>query len=353
MFFSKLSCSEIEDFSQRSHKDLGKLVPPIKAWAFTAFLLMSFLVLAILAGRLFYLQVIQSSHFQALAWQTRTRVEYLPAPRGIFYDRFHKPLVENQIHYSLVVVPALLPRESGALESSLQTLSSLIKEDISRLRAKLQDIPWFSYEPQVVKANLTREEFLLLETKISELQGFQLKKQFRRVYPDGEVFAHILGYLGRPSGFGGARRRGELSFLTQGKQGIERTYEDYLQGVPGQKEIEISSTGEKKKERLITQPKAGKDVILTIDSGLQKKLYQALTLALRKSSAQGAAAVALDPRNGEVRALVSLPSFDNNIFSKTLSPEEYQVYIQHQKQPGKNSQITMLRSGVQSPLAAG
>ncbi len=299
---------------------------------YTAALVVIFLVLF---GRLIVLQIVQGEHFKMLADQNRLRVQEIIAPRGIVYDAFGKPLVENIPSFELVVTPADLPKD---YEQSVKALSQLIGFEAESVLSSIFKKGLKSYEPISIIQNLPKDYALLFEAKASQFPGFAIEHNPIRQYKDPLVFSHLLGYTGKITDEELAREKSDYAHNDYiGKTGIEAEYEKYLRGVSGKKQVEVDAKGNLKSLHGQIDPEPGDSLILNIDSDLQRELYKNI---VAHNGNKKAAAIALDPQSGKVLALVSLPGFDNNLFAQGISQQEYLKLTTDPKKPLFNRAIS-------------
>ena len=290
-------------------------------------------LLVIFAGlcfRLGHLQIIQGSNFRQLSDNNRIREQTLLAPRGLIKDRNGQTIAQNTASFNLVAIPFDLPKDTlGDEVHNLAQDFSLSEQDLTD---KLKNVDRQSFEPVVLAQNLTQDQSILFATKSGDFYGFQIQQVPIRQYPDALAFAHVLGYTGLVS-------QSDLQHLDKskydandftGKLGVEASYENYLHGTNGQNLVEVDSSGGILDVLGTSDPVPGDVLVLNIDAGLQKELYHALT---DNYPARKAAAVALDPRNGQVLALVSVPGFDNNQFAQGISQAQYQALLNDKSLP--------------------
>jgi penicillin-binding protein 2 len=299
------------------------------------FLLLHILVVllfGILTIQLVRMQVFQGDDYQAQAENNRLRETQVLPMRGLIYDRNRTLLVENVANYSAVIVPADLPaKEEAAVFAHLESLLGIPAQEIAQqVRENRED--GNPYEATVIKDELDRDTSLILEGLTPYLPGVDLKVEARRNYLFGDLTAHILGYVGRISAEEYAASKDEGYILNDqlGKTGIELVYEDLLRGKPGTKLLEVDASGRQQDVLDSRASQPGQNVVLTIDTELQQRTADILREFMGTSD--NAAAVVMDVRTGEVLAMVSLPTYDNNLFSKTLSQEELDALM---GEPGK------------------
>ncbi|MBP7060445.1 MAG: penicillin-binding protein 2 [Candidatus Moranbacteria bacterium] len=316
-----------------TEKDAVKMEWPLNRQISLGLLFGMLAVLAVLGGRVFYLGVVKGDQYSALALRNSLRALIIPAPRGLIYDISGTPLVRNVPSVDLVLIPADVLSDSGdagRLKTLLIDTFHLDGVTLDELWARLDAR---STLPVLLKERLTQEESLLFLSRSHDLPGVSLYKTTQRNYADSLIFSHILGYEGKIKKEELVSHPDYLLTDSIGKQGIEKSYEDVLRGVHGFERVEVDAFGKVKKELGVVQPVPGQDLILNIDAELQKKIFDTLQANLEKNKLSRAAAVAIDPRNGAVRALVSLPSFDNNLFAEGISGEAYRGLINNPSEP--------------------
>ncbi|NMB48155.1 penicillin-binding protein 2 [Candidatus Kuenenbacteria bacterium] len=301
-----------------------------------------FLFWLVLFARLFWLQIFQGQNYAAIAEGNRLRLNILPAERGIIYDRFGTPLVANIPHFSLFFIPGDLPKNLQDQAAIANQLSRLKIKDETQILSAFAGASPASFTPVLLADDLTRDQVIALSVYEAELSGIKLITEPRREYLSGSGLSHVLGYLGEIN-------EKELSSLTDknyqagdslGKNGLELYYEDILRGLKGEEEVEVDARGKVKKIIARREPTAGQDIILSIDLDLQKELAASLSRAIATAGGSGSGvAVALDPKSGEVLALVSLPDFDNNFFSAGINREAYNKYLSDPQKPLFNRAI--------------
>ncbi|MBX3702838.1 MAG: penicillin-binding protein 2 [Steroidobacteraceae bacterium] len=286
----------------------------------------------LLAGRAFWLQVLQHTHYVELSQGNRARIEPLPPNRGILYDRAGRVLAENTPAYQL----ELVRERAGDLEETLARLGRfglLEPEDVARVRQLVLSRRAFEAVP--IRLQLDDETIARYAVHRHELPGVFLETRMARHYPYGPAGAHAMGYVGTISEDDLDRVDRERYFGTGviGKTGVERAYEDQLLGAGGYREVLVNAEGRPVKglTRAETQlrsraPQAGRDLRLTIDIELQRVAEQAM-------AGRRGGVVALDPWNGDVLVFASLPSFDPNGFARGISRRDYLALTENPDQP--------------------
>ncbi|EKD46195.1 MAG: hypothetical protein ACD_68C00108G0001, partial [uncultured bacterium] len=303
------------------------------------------LVLAILliGIRLFYLQIGQNLTYSGLAESNRVRREVSPAPRGIIYDRFGEILVRNVPNFNLQIIPFDVPRDEAKRAEVFNLLAEKTVTNISDITMAYEKTDPLSHQPVIIKTGIEREQALSWEAAIQEISFAQIDKTPIREYQDAELLSHLLGYLGKLTQAEyqqKVKEQQEYMFNdTIGKTGLEQVYEDYLRGTNSVKYVEVDALGREKAEIARREGQAGKDIVLSIDFALQKKSNEVLKKMLEKNQNQKGVVVAINPQNGELLSIISLPSYDNNNFAKGIDQAEYSRLLNDQNQPLLNRAI--------------
>lgn len=323
-----------------TEREADRIEWPLNRSMSRVFLVLMFGTLMVLGGRVFYLSIIKGDEYQEAAQRNSLRVVTIPAPRGIIYDRFGAPLVYNVPSMDIVLIPADVPEQSDQqtlLKKSLQTLFNIESSTLDDIFVKLDRR---SVQPVLVKERISQEETLVFLGRSRDLPGVELYKTKHRNYVDSLIFSHLLGYEGKIRKEELAEHPEYLMTDSIGKQGIEKTYEAMLRGTHGFKRVEVDAFGRVMKDLGMIEPKPGNDLLTNIDADLQKKIFDSLQTLLEKHELKRAAAMAIDPRDGAVRALVSLPSFDNNLFAEGISQTAYRELADDPSQPLFNRAVS-------------
>ncbi len=325
---------EIEDAVLTvTEKDVAKMEYPLNR-ALSLWLLFAMLGLFVmLGGRVFFLSVLRGNEYRTIALHNSLRSLVIPASRGIIYDVSGKPLVFNVPSVDAVLTPADVPEDPVILEAMKHLLGETFTLDERALSEIFDKLNRRSTLPVLIKERASQEETLLFLSRSHDFPGVSLYKTTQRNYVDSLIFSHVLGYEGKIRKEELLAHPDYLRTDSIGKEGVEKSYEEQLRGQHGFRRVEVDAFGQVKKDLGVVQPVSGQDLILNIDADLQKKLSDTLQTALEKSNLKQAAAVILDPRNGAVRALVSLPSYDNNLFASGISSEAYQKLINDPSEP--------------------
>ncbi|MDI6894146.1 MAG: penicillin-binding protein 2 [Bacillota bacterium] len=282
-------------------------------------------VFLILAIALAYLQLGPASEtYRRLADRNRIRILDIPAPRGEIFDRNGRPLATNRPAFglSLVFLGWDEVRESAA------RLGELLGLDPTEVQARVKAQGYRLYQPVRIVEDLTPEQQSVVEEHSYELPGVVIEVRPRRSYPLGTTAAHVLGYL-REAGPEDVTQKGYRLGDMVGRAGLEAVLEDSLRGRDGGRQVEVNHRGFPVRDiPPVTAPAPGKDVVLTIDLGLQQAAERALAATIERlqekyPGARAGAVVALDVNTGGVLALVSYPGFDPNVFTRPLTAEEW------------------------------
>ncbi len=278
-------------------------------------ILLVFAMTGVLIARLVNLQIFWHEHYSDLANNNRVRLVPIPPGRGLVYDRNGNLLADNLPSYSLEVTP----EQVRDLPNTLQRLGEIValtEDDIARFQKQVRISPPHRAIP--LRVNLTDVEVAAFYLNHHLFDGVEVQVRLSRIYPTGELFAHALGYVGRISErdyewIDESRYQGSTHV---GKIGIEREYESLLHGQTGVREEEVNSTG--RRVRVLNEKPAvsGQSLVLSLDLRLQQVATEAL-------AGQSGSVVALDPRTGEVLAMVSVPAYDPNLFINGISVKDY------------------------------
>jgi penicillin-binding protein 2 len=275
------------------------------------------LLLALLLGRMFYLQVMSHEHFITLSKDNRVKLQPLPPTRGLIYDRNGVNLAQNLPAYSLEITP----EKTLNLEATLRELSQIIEiteDDTQRFRRLLKQHRRFDSIP--LRIRLDDQEVSTLAVNRHRFPGVDVKASLLRDYPKGLLTAHLLGYVGRIN-------QRELDYIDTsnyrgtnyiGKNGVEKSYESLLHGMVGLQQVEVNAKGRGLRVLENQPPKPGDNLHLFLDVELQKIARESL------GEFNGAVA-AIEIKSGGVLALVSKPGYDPNLFVEGISSKAYEA----------------------------
>lgn len=317
-----------------------KIETPFEQKKFLLFFIFGICLMISLLIFSFKLQIIDYQNYKALAQQNKFLDLKIKAERGVIYDRNMKQMVFNQPQFNVFIEISKLPKQEQQKQKVFKQVSEILNIPLQEIEEKIQQN---NQKSILLKDSISRQELILIETKIKESLGIKVKKQIKRTYLEEQSLSHILGYLGKISSQELKDLKGDYEMEDYvGKEGVEKQYQKILAEKKGILEIERDVYGKIISQKIKQLPCSGQSLVLTIDFNLQKKISQVLQGLLDDGGAKGAAAVALDPKTGEILALVSLPSFDNNFFSNEISQEQFEKL----NQDPKNSQMNRAISGL-------
>lgn len=295
----------------------------VSQWRLVPIYICISLVLIGLVSRAFKLQLIDGASFLNKAEGNSVQIKTNHAPRGIIYDRNGKVLARNKPGFRIAVRKVDLPKD---WKEEVVEVAKLIKANptdwVNLVKESKQ-------ESITIATDLSNEQIISLRTNEEKYPWIDIEIYPKREYPYGEIVAPLLGYTGETS-------VADLALNTTvpysagdqvGKAGIEASFEGELRGANGYSLIKVDSQNKKQRALFDTRSVAGSDITLSIDIDLQKYVYDNLIQTLRDKGGSGASAVVSDPNTGEILALVSTPSYNNNIFSGKLSNNDYQALI--------------------------
>lgn len=340
--FGKVSSGlEIEDYVlTATEKEATRMEKPLEKKWFDFLWFAIVLFVGILGIRVIFLTVIKGVYYQNISKGNSVRNIVIKASRGRIMDRMGIALVNNVPSIDAVIIPGDVPEDEEELNQVSLQLGKILSMEENDVKNILKSKRSKSLNPVLLKENISQDESLIILEKKNDLPGISIEKTAIREYADGPIFSHLLGYEGKIE-----QKEMEANpdyMLTDyiGKQGIEKSYEKFLRGSNGANQMEVDSMGNSKREIGIINPKPGNDLVLSIDSALQKKIYDSTNAILEKTKTTTASAVAINPKNGEVLAMVNVPSYDNNMFAKKISSAEYNSLIQNPDKPLFNRAIS-------------
>ena len=294
----------------------------------------SMILLGIVIARLVQLQVVDHEQFAEQSQGNRIRIEAVPPTRGLIFDRNGTVLAENLPAYQLELIPEQVPELDDTL-SRLARIGLIREEDIPRFNSLAQSGPRF--KPVTLRFRLTDDEIAHFAVQRPRFPGVDLQPRLVRHYPDGELIAHAIGYVGALSTADLQRLDGAAYAGTShtGKTGVEHFNEDMLHGDVGYQQVVTNALGrqvpvetrnaaENLPDRV--SPVPGANLYLSLDLDVQRVAYEQM-------AGRRGAVVAINPNNGEILALVSTPSFDPNAFATGMSPSEYDALQSNEDRP--------------------
>ncbi len=291
-----------------------------------------------LVARAAWMQTFSGQAFLEQAEENRLRRLPIPPRRGIIRDRMGRTLADNVSHFQVTLTPQGLPRDAERLESILATAARLVGRPLLEIQTFAHATGSARGETVSIASDLPYDQAMAFAVALPDLPGFNLEVGAKRRYPESsdiESLSHVLGYLGKlsPDEYRHARELGYRRNDELGITGVEKSYESYLRGTLGERVHEVDAHG-----RIIalvgdTAPKDGQDLDLTLDIELQARTEKALRSQMKRAGTERGAVVALDPRDGSIIALVSLPAYDNNWFSGSVSSTYYGKISDDPNQP--------------------
>lgn len=317
-----------------------KIEVPIKPRIFRIFGLIILAAFLILLGRAAYLQLEQGQYFKNLAEKNRTRSVPILAARGVIYDKSFQQLVFNSPSFNFIVSLPDLPRDIDARQAVVAKAAEFSGVPASEILDDIGSINLKYSSSAIIIDGLTHEKLLALQARITELPGFDIEPDIVRQYAEAPKYAHLLGYLGRMTEADIKKNPGYSLMEKIGKNGLEAFYDKALRGQPGQRLLEVDSLGRLKREVAEQPSQDGQSLVLAIDSRLQTALFNSLKRTLQSRRLKKAAALALDPSSGGILAMVSFPSFDNNLFARGLSVEASSDILNDPAEPLFNRAIS-------------
>ena len=292
----------------------------------------------------FYTQVVRGNYFFGLAENNRLRIRPIIAERGIIFDRFGKQLVQNVPNFSLSIVPQDLPADINKRQEIIRRLAEISGLTPEYIQNILQKYKNYSYDSLVLEQNLDYDTSLKIYIASADMPGVLVEGGNKRFYiysNDNQVasstlsLSHVLGYLSKLNDDELETKRAEGYLLSDniGKSGVEKTYETELRGTYGRKKIEVNAAGQEQNVVAEEAPTPGKNLYLTIDLEAQTEMESLIKKFVATHGQYRISGIAMDPRNGEVLAMVSWPSYNNNLFSGGISQTNYDLYLNDPNKP--------------------
>jgi penicillin-binding protein 2 len=294
--------------------------------------------LLVIVCQLWYLQVLEGGRFQEASEKNRIRVRPIAAPRGILFDRNGLPLVDNRPAFTLSLIPRELERDPVKRDATLGRLASLLQIPFAELHEAVTRVASDSILPVRVRRALSMDDVARVEEWKLELPGVIVEVEPQRAYPTSRFAAHLLGYVREVNDEQlkqGRYRRGDMV----GQSGLERLLDEFLRGKDGGERIEVDAMGRQMRMIQSTEPHPGAEVVTTIDRRIQEAAERAM-------DGHAGAVVVMDPRNGDVLAMVSTPAFEIDRFTGTIDRNAWLRVVQDPEHP-------LLNRTIQSQYAPG
>ncbi len=332
----------LDNLAQKKEEELGisekKFEIPLPQKIIKGFLVLSIILIFILFGKTFQLQIFNNKELSAQARENKFIVSSLQASRGVIYDSNGNQLVFNKPSFDLILDKKKLPQTEEDRKNILKAISEIIKQNQEDLEKKIN-----STKDQIVFVleNLDYQTLILLKTKIDDFPAFEIRRNSSRDYKDGKIFAHLIGYISQINDEEFKKNANTYSLFDRvGRTGIEKSYEEVLRKKPGKVQIKRDAYGNLISKEVVFLPESGESLILWLDSDLQKKITEEMEKIFEVVGVKKGAAIAIDPKTGGIMALVSLPGFDNNLFNREADSEALKNLLQDQEQPLYNRAIT-------------
>ncbi len=289
-----------------------------------------------LAARMRFLQVDEADKYRLLADENRINIRLLPPARGLIYDRRGVLLAGNEQNYRIVIVR----EDVGDIETAVARLATLVRLDPEQTEQAIREMKRRSpFVPVTIAERASWEEVARVAVNAPVLPGIGPEVGLSRVYPLGEDFAHVVGYVGPVSDYD-LERIDDKDPLLQiprfqvGKYGVERRLERVLRGSAGTRQIEVNAVGRVMRELDRKEGIPGKNVQLSVDQALQNFVQARLAL-----DQESASAVVMDVENGDLLAVGSTPSFDPNKFVHGISSKDYNALLENPYRPLANKAV--------------
>jgi penicillin-binding protein 2 len=318
----------------------GKRLPERRFSRFIVFALVIVLAVGTLSARLFYLQITNGTEYTAISNRQRTVDEPIPAPRGYIYDRNGRLLVKNVPTYAVKIRPADLPDDMR--DEVVTRLAALLHTDAAEINATIDGNPGSAFDLVRVAQDVDKRTAQLISEAGFDLPGVDVSVEARRQYTDGPLLSQLLGYTGPVSAeqLPELRDKGYQPDDLLGKVGLEAQYETELRGTYGVQTVARDKTGRRTQVlQTVREAVPGASLRLTIDTKVQRNAQKALKWAMDKIGMTRGVVIAMNPQTGEILAMVSLPTYDNNKFARGISQAEYKKLLQNKDKPLLNHAI--------------
>jgi penicillin-binding protein 2 len=324
----------------------GRLDRPRSSARFIAFGVAAAVLFTTLGGRLFQLQVLNGDLYAARAVEAHTVEVPIPAPRGLVFDREGRPVVVNVPSWTVKVRPADLP--TSQIGAVLGRVARMTGTDATLLRQRFDAFHGSPFELVPLAHGITRDAALLIGESAAQLPGVVVEVEAQRRYlnekgaVDGPLLSHVVGYTGPVdiNEFRDLQDEGYLRDDVIGRAGIESSFEKELRGTYGRQLWERDASGRPVKVvRTLSDPVPGKDLMLTIDSRMQRIATDSLRWGMKAVGVEQGVTIVMNPQTGEILAMVSLPAYDNNKFAAGISADDYAIYLDDAAKPLRNHAI--------------
>ncbi len=315
---------QFDDFVSEAFadKDAGYVELPISQRVFLFVLILAGLTSFVVLGRVAFLNMTKKSFYAARAQSNANQEVSLPAHRGLITDRYGEVLAKNAETFSVFISTANLLKDRRHLEEVIDKLSQALELTPDEVRTIIQTNDFEKKSTIAVARNVSPETAIAI--KGLAIPEVEVRNDYRREYVDGPTFSQVIGYTGVS----------KTSNDIVGKSGLESYYDASLRGTDGAKAVYKDAKGKQIDERIVSEPEAGQMLKTTIDAKLQEYFHERLSQGIRNLGVSGGVGIAMQPKTGQVLALISEPSYDNNLFVT----------------PGAGSELTSLFTDKKKPL---
>jgi penicillin-binding protein 2 len=355
-----------EERESTQHNTIRHPILDIRLSSLYGFILLSAMILL---GKIIYLQIFQGVHYDSIAQRNRIRVEEILPRRGIIFDRTGTSVVKNIPLFSIALLPIQLPRDEFLRAKTLLQISELLEMRVSELYDIISEVGIYYSNPIIIKEDISYEDAIRIQIEGGDIPSLIFQMDSRREYlshepqtvklPDDPYFysndelkdinegdqasswSHILGYVGTITKEELKETHNKYLYNDKtGKNGLEKYYEPILRGKLGQKYSEVDAYGKVKQVIAYTEPRDGKNIFLTIDAKLQSYTESVLETHLQVNKKKRGVVIIMNPTDGSLLAMVSLPAYDLNSFSRGISHNDYRLLLADENQPLFNRAIS-------------
>jgi len=309
----------LDKLSRKKEDEMGiseqKFETPLPSWILYLFGVILFSMLFLLLGRSFQMQVIEGETYSSLAERNRAIIQPARVLRGVVYDQTGEQLVYNSVTFDVEIDKSAFS-ENG--EPVLRHLADILKEDSEYLLEKMETID----SSGTLVTDIAHEAAIMIQIRDDELPGVTVERNIEREYEDGDYLAHLIGYTGEVTREEIAQNPDRYTLHDYiGKAGLEKYYEEYLAKERGSFKVKTDASGNVLEREEVEPVTPGYNLKLWIDQELQKSAKEEMEEVLKDVGSTAGSVVAMDPQTGGVLSMVSIPSYDNNVFSRTGDKE--------------------------------
>jgi len=318
----------------------GRAVRDRRVIRFIVFGVAVVLGIGALTARLFYLQIANGSQFAFLADSNRTVLQSIVSPRGLIYDRDGAVLVSNVPSWTIKIRPADLP--FSRRDEVVERLAGLVGKDPAEIIATIDANPGSRFDLVRVAQDVPEATARLISEARLDLPGVEVVVEARREYPLGPLVSQLVGYTGPVTAeeLPDLRTEGYLPDDLIGKAGVEAIYEAELRGTYGAESVERDASGRKLQVlQTVREAEPGSSLTMTIDTVQQEYAEKALRWGMDEIGMKRGVVIAMNPQTGEILAMVSLPTYDNNLFAGGISNAEFKALLDDPDKPLINHAI--------------